>query len=53
MLKKRIIGVVVGLALLVATTGVAGVVTDTFGVANPFVGQAAACNNPNGSGGGC
>jgi hypothetical protein len=50
MLKKRIVAVVVGLTLLLATAGVSGVVADTVGFS--VTAPAHACT-PQGSGGGC
>ena len=51
MLKKQIISVVAGLALLVAVTGSTGIMADTFGLS--VTPQAHACSSENGSGGGC
>jgi hypothetical protein len=51
MLKQRIIRIVVGLALLVAVTGGAGIVADSLGHAGTL--PAHACNSTGTSGGGC
>lgn len=50
MLKKRLIAVITGLALLLAVAGVPGVVADSLGFS--VTSQAHACS-PQGSGGGC
>ncbi|MCB0180758.1 MAG: hypothetical protein KDI62_21175 [Anaerolineae bacterium] len=49
MLKRRIISVLVGLALLAATAGVSGIVADSAGLAAP----AYACESSGTSGGNC
>ncbi|MBN1991583.1 MAG: hypothetical protein JW953_02690 [Anaerolineae bacterium] len=51
MLKRRIIAVVAGLALLLAVAGSAGVVADAFGLA--VTSQSHACTTTGASGGGC
>jgi hypothetical protein len=51
MLKKRVIAVVAGLALLVAIAGSAGIVADELGLA--VISPAHACNAAGTSGGGC
>lgn len=51
MLKKHIIAVVTGLALLAAVAGASGIVADALGL--PATTPAFACPNPGGSGGGC
>jgi hypothetical protein len=51
MLKKRIIAVLTGLALLAAVAGLSGVVADSLGL--PVTSQVHACNVSSGSGGGC
>jgi len=51
MLKKRIIAVLTGLALLSAVAGSSGVVADSLGLA--VTSQAHACNVGGASGGGC
>lgn len=51
MLKQRLIKVLVGLALLLAVTGAAGVTVDGLGVT--VTSPAHACNTAGGSGGGC
>lgn len=50
MLKKRMIAVLAGLALLVAVTSSSGIVADAFGV--PVTPQVHACGGGTG-GGGC
>lgn len=50
MLKKRIVAVVTGLALLLAVAGVSGVAADALGLT--VTAPAHACN-ASGSGGGC
>lgn len=49
MLKKRIIAVLAGLALLAAVAGSSGIVGDAFGLDGTSL--AYACNNSGGSGG--
>lgn len=51
MLKKRLIAVLAGLAILVAVAGSSGIVADSLGwsVTSP----AHACHDTSGSGGGC
>jgi hypothetical protein len=49
MIKKRIIAVITGIALLVAVTGASGIVADALGLS--MTAQAYACENPGGSGG--
>lgn len=51
MLKKRLVAVLAGLALLAAVAGSTGIVADSFGLA--LTPPAHACNNGGGSGGGC
>ncbi len=51
MLKKRILGIVTGLALLAAVTGSTGIVADALGFA--VTPQTHACATSGGSGGGC
>jgi hypothetical protein len=51
MLKKRIIAVVVGLALLAAVVGSSGIMADELGLAGTS--PAHACNSTGTSGGGC
>jgi hypothetical protein len=51
MLKKRIIAVITGLALLAAITGSSGVVVDSLGLS--MTSQVHACNASGASGGGC
>ena len=51
MLKKRIIAVLTGLALLAAVVGSSGVVADSLGLS--ATSQVHACNATSGSGGGC
>lgn len=51
MFKKRIIAVVAGIAVLLAVTGVSGVVADSFGYASTP--QVHACNTSGSAGGGC
>lgn len=51
MLKKRIIALVTGLALLLAVAGASGVVADSLGFA--LTAPAHACNTSGSSGGGC
>ena len=51
MLKKRIIAVLAGFALLLAVTGSSGIVADSLGL--PVTTPAYACPNGSGSGGGC
>lgn len=50
MLKKRIVAVLAGLALLAAVTG-SGIVADSFGLS--VTAPAHACSAPGGAGGGC
>lgn len=50
MLKKRIVAIVTGLALLLAVAGVSGIATDSLGL--EVTAPAHACS-PSGSGGGC
>ncbi len=50
-MKKRIIAVVEGIALLLAVTGVSGVIADTLGYA--LTSQTQICNTGSSSGGGC
>ncbi len=50
MLKKRIVAILAGLAILAAITG-SGIVTDSIGLAGTSPAQA--CNSSSGSGGGC
>ena len=51
MLRKRIIAVMAGLALLVAVAGSSGIVADSLGLS--VTSQAHACQNSSSSGGGC
>jgi hypothetical protein len=51
MLKKRIIAVFMGLALLAAVVGSSGVVADSLGLS--VTSQVHACNVAGSSGGGC
>jgi len=51
MLKRRMIAVLAGLALLLAVTGSTGIVADSFGLS--VTSPAHACSTPSGSGGGC
>lgn len=51
MLKQRMIKVLVGLALLFALAGSAGIVADSQGLS--VTSQVSACENSGGSGGGC
>ena len=51
MLKKRIIAVVAGLALLVVVTGSSGIVADALGSLAPST--AYACQSNGSAGGGC
>lgn len=51
MLKKRIIAVVAGLALLAAATGSSGIVADSLGLS--VTAPAYACSSGGSSGGGC
>ena len=51
MLKKRLIAVVAGLALLAAVTGSSGIMADALGLA--VTPQAYACNSGGSAGGGC
>ena len=51
MLKKRIVTVLVGLALLAAVAGSVGVVADEAGLSVTTPAQA--CSHPGSSGGGC
>jgi len=51
MLKKRLISVIAGLALLAAFTGTTGIVADAFGLG--VTSQAHACSSAGSSGGGC
>ncbi|MBE7552289.1 MAG: hypothetical protein HS126_14570 [Anaerolineales bacterium] len=50
-MKKRIIAAIAGIALLLAVTGVSGVVADTLGYA--VTSQVHACPSGSSSGGGC
>lgn len=51
MLKKRILSVITGLALLAAVAGSTGIVADSLGLAvTPHV---SACNSSGSAGGGC
>ena len=50
-MKKRILSVLAGVALLVAVTGTSGILGDAFGWS--FTPQAHACPATSGSGGGC
>lgn len=50
-MKKRIIAVVAGIALLLATTGISGVVADTLGYT--ITSPVHACNSSGSAGGGC
>lgn len=51
MLKKRLISVLAGLALLATIAGTTGIVADAFGLT--VTGQAHACSSAGSSGGGC
>jgi len=51
MLKKRILSVITGLALLAAVAGSAGIVADSLGLA--VTPQVLACNSSGSAGGGC
>jgi hypothetical protein len=51
MLKKRIVALITGLALLLAVVGASGIVADSAGLA--LTSPAYACNNSSSSGGGC
>ena len=51
MLKKRLISVVAGIALLAAVLGSTGIVADAFGL--QVTPHAHACQDPSSSGGGC
>lgn len=51
MLKKRLISVVAGIALLAAILGSTGIVADAFGLS--VTPQTFACPEPGSSGGGC
>lgn len=51
MLKKRLIAVITGIALLLAVAGVSGVVADSLGLS--VTAPAHACNSGSPSGGGC
>ena len=51
MLKKRIIAVLTGLALLAAVAGSVGIVADEAGLS--VTAPAHACGNPSTGGGGC
>ncbi len=51
MLKKRIIAVVAGAALLIAVVGSSGIVADSLGLS--VTSAAHACQNSSSSGGGC
>ena len=51
MLKKRIIAVIAGLALLIGIVGSSGIVADSLGFSVTL--QVNACNNGSGTGGGC
>lgn len=50
-MKKRIIAIVAGVAMLLAVAGVSGVVADTLGYA--VTPQGHACNSSGSAGGGC
>lgn len=50
-MKRRIIAVITGLALLLAVAGSAGIAADTLGLA--VTSQSHACNSTGASGGGC
>jgi hypothetical protein len=51
MLKKRLIAVITGIALLLAVTGMSGVVADSLGLL--VTAPVHACSPASGSGGGC
>ena len=51
MLKQRIVAVLTGLALLIASTGSAGIIADSLG--QPITPQVFGCESPSSSGGGC
>lgn len=51
MLKKRLIAVITGIALLLAVTGLSGVAADSLGLS--VTTPAHACTPSSGSGGGC
>ena len=51
MLRKRIIAVMAGLALLAAVAGSSGIVADSLGLS--VTSQVHACNAPGSGGGGC
>lgn len=51
LLKKRIVSVLAGLALLAAVAGSVGIVADEIGV--PLTTPAHACSSPSSAGGGC
>ncbi len=51
MLRKRIIAVVTGIALLAAVAGSSGIVADALGLS--VTSQVHACQNSSSSGGGC
>lgn len=51
MLKKRLIAVITGIALLLAVAGVSGVVADSLGLA--VTTTANACSTSGAGGGGC
>jgi len=51
MLRKRIIAVIVGIALMIAVTGVSGIVADSLGLS--MTPPVSACDQGAGSGGGC
>lgn len=51
MLKKRIIALLTGIALLLAVTGASGIVADSLGL--QITSQVYACTGGSGSGGDC
>lgn len=51
MLKRRILAIMVGLALMVATTGLFGITADALGYI--MTDQAHACGTNSSAGGGC
>lgn len=51
MLKKRLISVVAGIALLAVVAGSTGILADALGL--QMTSQAHACQDPSSSGGGC
>ncbi|MCB0194427.1 MAG: hypothetical protein KDJ65_20930 [Anaerolineae bacterium] len=51
MLKKRIVAIIAGLALLAAVAGSSGIVADSIGLS--VTPSAHACNNGSSTGGGC